>query len=81
MAWLPLLAQDSVSQGVHFEDLTLKEACAKAKAEGKKVFPVDNKRDKWSDRCVIDGLISITSITHLSHVKFKWIAPNLSYSH
>ncbi len=38
MAWLPLLAQDSVSQGIHFEDLTLKEACAKAKAEGKKVF-------------------------------------------
>mgnify|MGYP005746680875 CR=1 FL=1 len=38
MAWLPLLAQDSISQGIHFEDLTLKEACAKAKTEGKKVF-------------------------------------------
>lgn len=38
MAWLSLMAQDSISQGIHFEDLTLKEACAKAKTEGKKVF-------------------------------------------
>ena len=38
MAWLPLMAQDTISQGIHFEDLTLKEACAKAQVEGKKVF-------------------------------------------
>ncbi len=38
LALLPAAAQDSISKGIHFEDITLKEALAKAKAEGKKVF-------------------------------------------
>ena len=34
-------------------------------------FLVDCKWFKWSDRCVIDGFLSITSITDPSLVKFK----------
>ena len=36
---LPIMAQDSISnRGILFEDISFKEALAKAKAEGKKVF-------------------------------------------
>lgn len=35
---LPAMAQDEQNKGIKFENLSLKEALAKAKAEGKKVF-------------------------------------------
>ena len=38
---LPIMAQDSISnRGILFEDISFKEALAKAKAEGKKVLQV-----------------------------------------
>ena len=43
-------------------------------------FSVDWKRDKQSDRCVIDGKTSITSITNPSLAEFKWSARNQSCS-